>query len=221
MMQDANTKVKTHVPALTRRLSVLEAAILCVSIGLVCGAGPVEAQSNGDCGFFFCEHEEWLSNQNAIHFTSGYALHLTATGLNKSPWKNFLWISIAGLGIETFQGAFLEHPLHGGFSYKNVIFNELGMLAGLAASRILFERDGETDLTERPSSPPGRLSYTGAVLPMEQHLRSCCCGRPAGNSPFSRTSLVSTGAAVAGLLKPGVFARYNGSAGAPPQDRVE
>jgi len=194
-------------PSVGGRIFAFSWALLFATVGLVSFAGTVEAEEYEDCGFFFCEPEPWMSWQNAIHFTSTYALHVTATGMNDSPWLNFLWISALGAGIEVFQGAFLEHPLRGGFSYKNVVFNELGLVTAVAVHKLLLDqapddkRPSYGNALSRPSPPTG---ITG--LPLARYLESCDCRRAhflEGSSPavhYPRPGL-------AGLLRTGFESR--------------
>jgi len=188
-------------------LRVAVPALLALFVGGLATAGAAYGQSGDDCGFFFCEPEAWLSEQNAVHLVSGYALEVTLAELNDSPWKNFVWLSVVGLGIETFQGALLEHPLHGGFSYKNVIFNEIGLLAGVAAHH-LFSGERTQAAPAGESLPAYRVSSNYSSAPPLRYVRSCRCYKGGDLPSFSAVPADSAGMAVASLLKPAVYARY-------------
>lgn len=200
-------------PAAKKRLSrIIATAILCALMSLVVRPAPALAHNGDPCGFFFCEPEAWLSNQNAIHFAGAYALQFTTTAINDSPWKNFFWLSLFGLGIETYQGAALEHPLHGGFSYKNVIFNEAGYLAGVVVYKLFIDDDRKNRYSDL-AAPPGEVKSVGyAVLPMQQYLRPCRCDSAAGPVMRPSSSIASAGYAVIG--PPGLHARYAARPGA-------
>jgi hypothetical protein len=191
-----------------RRRSAATAGMLCTLVLLSVFPEAARAEKCKNCGFLFCEPEPWISWQNSIHFTTTYALHVTATEINNSPRKNFLWISALGVGIEVFQGACLDHPLHGGFSYKNVVFNELGLLTGVAVHKLIMDRGKRNPHGDRSYGSQSPQARAFSVPLLAQYVDGCDCRwKPPVQAGQGTAQSLRPG--LAGLLRPGLHSRYN------------